>query len=162
MKKFNFLSVLLVVSTLCLGFVSCSGDDDNDEPTPVDVENDVDYSTIISAHWINIGLASNLEQTLSIDTKDGSISMQDLVNDGGVQWGALANGTFTLTSNVIKAVYNDVTVFNSNFDYGTYHGFTHSKTRSVTYTIQSCDGKRLVIKDDGGLTSTFEKYADMK
>lgn len=163
MKTFKNLSILLIVSALCFSLVSC-GDDDNDaskssNSAPIEV----DYSTIILGHWANISLSSNLEQLLSFGAKsNNSISLEDLVNDGDSQWGVLASGTFTLTGNVIKANYNDVTVFDSNYNPGTYHGFTDGKLRSVTYTIQSCDGKKLVIKDDGGSISTYEKYADLK
>ena len=49
-----------------------------------------------------------------------------------------------------------------NNEHSTYHGFTHGKTKTVKSTIVSCDGKKLMLKDENGKTHTYEKYQEVK
>lgn len=155
MKTLKFLSMLFIASALSFGFASC-GDDDDDEPTPVET----DYSSVIPGHWRNTGVSDDIEETLSINYKGaGTICFYDLVE---ADWGIMAFGTYTLSGNKLSASYTDVSVTDSNYKSTTYHGFTDGKSKTVTYTIQSCDGKKLVMKDDSGKTLNYEKYADVK
>ena len=148
--------MLLFAVALSFGFASCDDDNDDDEPAPVEVN----YASLIPGHWANTGLASNLSETISFNYKGaGTICFYDLVEN---DWGATAFGTYTLNGNKITASYNQVTVYDSNYKSGTYHGFTDGKSKTVTYTIQSCDGKELVLKDESGKMQTYKKYAEVK
>lgn len=148
--------MLFIATALSFGFASCGDDDDDDEPTPVEVN----YASVIPGHWENTGLAGNLSETIGINYKGtGTIALEDLVEN---DWGVMAFGTYTLNGDKLTASYTDVTVYDSNYNAGTYHGFTDGKSKTVTYTIQSCDGKKLVLKDESGKTQTYEKYADVK
>lgn len=84
----------------------------------------------------------------------GTIAFYDEVDQ---DWGITAYGTYTLKGNTISAYYNNVTVEDENYNHVTYHGFTHGKSKNVTYTILSCDSKKLNIKDDSGTTFNLEK-----
>ena len=143
--------MLFIAAALCLGFASCSSDDD-EEPTPAKPG----YANLISGHWAN---ASNTE-TMSINY-DGAGTIFYALDQN--DWSILAEGTYTLNEDKLSATYKDVFVMGPSFNSGnTYQGFTDGKSKSVTYTIQSCDGKKLVMKDDSGKTLNYEKTADIK
>ncbi len=38
----------------------------------------------------------------------------------------------------------------------------YGKTKTVKSTIVSCDGKKLMLKDENGKTHTYEKYQEVK
>ena len=153
--------MLSVVSALCFGFASC-GDDEN-EPTPAPVEDaDItDFSKVIPGHWASTDVVGDdylIE--LSIDYKGaGTISFYDMDGDGA---GVMAFGTYSLSGNKLSASYTDVTVEEEDYNPTSYHGFTDGKSKTVVYTIQSCDGKKLVLKDESGKTLNYVKYADVK
>ena len=160
MKTKTLLSTLVFVSAFCLGFSSCSKDDDNVQP-PVENNGDAnntvntDFSKVLPAHWAN---------TASSETigffHDGTVALQDLVDNN---WGvSLAKGTYTLSGSQITANFTSVEVLDVNWNPTTYHGFTDGQSRTVKYTIVSCDGKKLVMKDENGKTLNYEKYADAK
>lgn len=157
MKTTKLLSMLFVFSALCFGLASCGKEDDDIKPIGENPEND--YSQIISGNWgYEEALSGDswVYMSISFNNKGaGSISFQDLVDQA---WGVMANGTYTLSGSKITATYTDVTVFDSNFNYSSYHGFTHGKNKTVKYTIISCNGKKLALKDESGKTITYEKY----
>ena len=156
MKTLKFVSMLFIVSVLCCGFVSCSDDDSNDDNNPTEIN----YASVIPGHWENTGVADDITETLSINYKGtGTIAFYDLVDN---DWGIMAYGTYTLSENKLIVSYTDVTVLDSNYKATTYHGFTDGMNKTINYTIQSCDGKKLVLKDDSGKTLNYEKYADLK
>lgn len=163
MKTKTLLSTLFFVSAFCFGLTSCSKDDDNVQPPIVNNENtnktgeteNTDFSKVLPAHWAN---------TASPETigffHDGSVVLQDLVDNN---WGvSSAKGTYTLSGNLLTANFTRVEVLDVNWNPTTYHGFTDGKSRTVKYTIVSCDGKKLVMKDENGKTLNYEKYADAK
>ncbi len=159
MKTVKFLSMLFIASALSFGFTSCD-DDDDDEPTPVET----DYSSVIPGHWANSDVnEDDYTVTLSINYKGaGTICFYDLINTDDDQYGVMAFGNYTLSGNKLTATYNDVQCKDANWNSYTYHGFSDGKSKTVVYTIQSCDGKKLVMKDDSGKTLNYEKYADVK
>ena len=151
--------MLLVASALSYGFASC-GDDDEDEvlqPTPVEA---TDYSNLIPGHWESTTLVDGSSPSISFNNKGkGTIAYYDLVDD---DWGIMAYGTYTLSDDKITASYTEVSVRNEDFEPFTFHGFTDGKSKTVKYTIVSCDGKKLTLKDDSGKSINYEKYADVK
>lgn len=151
--------MLFIASALSFGFASC-GDDDDDEPTPVETN----YSSVIPGHWANTDVnAEDYTVTLSINYKGaGTICFYDLINTDDDQYGVMAFGNYTLSGNKLTATYNNVQCKDANWKSYTYHGFSDGKSKTVVYTIQSCDGKKLVMKDDSGKTLNYEKYADVK
>ena len=98
---------------------------------------------------------------LHFDNKGaGTLTFTDLV---GCDWGVVAaDGTYTLKDDVLTASYTDVTVWDSNYEKSTYHGFTSGKSKTVKYTIVSCDSKKLVMKNENGKSQTYTKYAELK
>ena len=165
MKTLKFIAMLFIVSALSFGFASC-GDDKDDEPTIVTPQAPVetDYSSLIPGHWANKDVDEEYYTvTLSINYKGaGTIGFYDLINDGDDQYGVMAFGSYTLVGSKLTATYNDVTCMDSHWESFTYHGFSDGKSKTVVYTIQSCDGKKLVLKDESGKTLNYEKYADIK
>ena len=155
MKKLKFLTMLFVASALCFGFTSC-GDDDNDSPSVTD------YSKVIPGHWENIDVSDDYLVTLSINYKgEGTICFYDLINTDD-QYGVMAYGLYTLVGNELTANYLDVDCKDANWEPFTYHGFSDGKSKTVVYTIQSCDGQKLVMKDESGKTLNYGKYGDVK
>ncbi len=153
MKLYRFFSMLLMATIMCLGVVGCSDDDDNN------TGGTINYSTLLPGHWENTNTSDDIYETLGINYKGaGTISFYNLVDQ---EYGVMAYGTYTLNSNKIVAVYNDVKVETENGS-TTYMNFTNGKSKTVTYTIVSCDGKKLVLKDDSGRTLNYQKYADLK
>ena len=151
MKKIKLLSMLFVALTFVSGFVSCDSDPDSVE---------LDYTKVIPGHWANTASADDVLETLSINYKGaGTIAYCDLVDQ---DWGVMAYGTYILSGGMLTATYTDVTVYDSNYEHSTYHGFTHGKTKTVKSTIVSCDGKKLMLKDENGKTHTYEKYQEVK
>ena len=67
-----------------------------------------------------------------------------------------------MSGSQITINYTDVEVLDENWNPTTYHGFTDGKSRTVKYTIVSCDGKKLVMKDESGKILNYEKYAEAK
>lgn len=163
MKTLKFMSMLFIASALCFGFTSC-GDDDDDAPTPVEQPDNTDYSKVIPGHWANTDVNENdYTVTLSINYKGvGTICFYDLINTDDDQYGVMAFGNYTLSGNKLTATYNDVQCKDANWNSYTYHGFSDGKSKTLVYTIQSCDGKKLVMKDESGKTLNYEKYADVK
>lgn len=158
MKTIKLLSMLFIASALCLGF-ACCGDDDDDNKLKEEIEQ-TDYSKLIPGHWQNIASTSSISETLSINYNGvGTICLYDLVDN---DWGVTARGTYTLNGSNLTATYTNVSVIDSDYEPTTYHGFTDGKSKTVKYTIESCDGKKMVLKDESGKTLTYEKYADVK
>ena len=162
MKTLKFLSMLFIASALSFGFASC-GDNDDDEPTPV-TPVETNYSSLIPGHWANTDVNENdYTVTLSINYKGaGTISFYDLINTDDVQYGVMAFGNYALNGNKLTANYNNVECKDAKWNPYTYHGFSDGKSKTVVYTIQSCDGKKLIMNDESGKTLNFEKYADVK
>lgn len=162
MKTLKFMAMLFIASALCFGFTSCGGDDD-DDPTPVEQPDNTDYSKVIPGHWANTDVNENdYTVTLSINYKGaGTICFYDLVNTADDQYGVMAYGKYTLSGNKLTANYTDVECKDANWKSYTYHGFSDGKSKTVVYTIQSCNGKKLVMKDESGKTLHYEKYADV-
>lgn len=160
MKTKTLLSTLFFVSAFCLVFFSCSKDDDNVQPPVENNENanntdNTDFSKVIPAHWANTASS----ETIGF-SHDGTVALQDLVDNS---WGVtLAKGTYTLNGSQIIANFTSVEVLDADWNPTTYHGFTDGQSRTVKYTIVSCDGKKLVMKDASGKTLNYEKYAEAK
>lgn len=149
MKKLKLLSLLFIALALNLGFTSCSKEE-GDSTT--------DYSALIPGFWA-VDISESELETLSINSKgQGSIIFYDTVDN---DWGIMAFGTYTLNDNIITATYDRVSVKDENYKPTTWHGFTDGKAKTVKYTIVSCDGKDLVIKNENGETRNYEKYKDI-
>lgn len=147
--------MLFLGMALSFTIVSC-GDDENDS-APVAA---TDFSKVIPGHWANMASNETTSETIGINY-DGAntIALQDLVDNS---WGVSAYGTYTLSGSKLTANFTRVEVLDSDWNPSTYHGFTDSKSKTVTYTIISCDGKKLVMKDESGKTLNYEKYAEVK
>lgn len=159
MKTLKLLSMLFIASALSFGFASC-GDDDDDNANPVGN----DYSSVIPGHWANTDVDDDLYTvTLSINYKGaGTICFYDLINTDDDQYGVMAFGNYTLSGSKLTATYNDVQCKDLDWKPYTYHGFSDGKSKTVVYTIQSCDGNKLVMKDDSGKTLNYEKTGNVK
>ena len=150
------MSMLFMALALCFGFASCGDDDDEPDSTPAAT----DFTNFLPGHWANANVASNVTETLSFNYNgEGTIMFYDLVDN---DWGVVASGTYTLSGSKLTASYNKVEVTDEDYNSATYHGFTDGKSKKVTYTIQSCDGKKLVMTDNSGKSLSYEKYADLK
>lgn len=161
MKTTKLFSMLFIVTVLGLGFASCSDDDnDNNNSTPVETN----YSNLIPGHWANTDVnEEDYTVTLSINYKGaGTICFYDLINTNDDQYGVMAFGSYILVGSKLTATYNDVQCKDAKWKSYTYHGFSDGKSKTVVYDIQSCDGKKLVMKDESGKTLNYEKYADVK
>ena len=110
----------------------------------------------------NIDVSDDYLVTLSINYKgEGTICFYDLINTDD-QYGVMAYGLYTLVGNELTANYLDVDCKDANWEPFTYHGFSDGKSKTVVYTIQSCDGQKLVMKDESGKTLNYVKYGDVK
>lgn len=157
MKKFfNYAFLLLIIVAVSTSITSCGDDDDNpstEEPT------DVDYSSIVLGFWANTVDDDDLTgETLSF-TSDGRISYQYSYYPNDEEYEITAAGTYTISGTVVTANYTSVYVYTST-GAKSYNGFTKGTSKTATYTIVSCDGKNLVIKN-GSKTLTFEKYKEL-
>ncbi len=143
---------IMMMAVAGLAFTSCSEDDDEEA-----TEN-VDYSTVISGSWyVDIDDEESCE--LIIDFKgQGNIYFTDLINQDE---GVTAKGTYTLSGNQIFAIYNDVSVYTERGS-STFNGFTDGKKKTMTYTIVSCNDRKMVLKTSDGNTLNFEKTQDSK
>lgn len=149
MKKLKLLSLLFIASALNFAFTGCSKEEDNST---------TDYSVVIPGYWA-ADVSESEQKTLSFNSKgQGTIIFYDLVDN---DWGIMAFGTYTLNENIITATYDRVSVDDENYKSTTWHGFTDGNAKTVKYTIVSCDGKNLVIKNENGETSNYEKYKDI-
>ena len=150
------IKLTLLSCLICFGFTACEPNDEHTNDSGNNVEQ-VDYSSLIPGHWTNSDVEWPITETISINNRGfGTISCQDLVNQ---EYGVMANGTYKLDGDKIVATYNDVRVDTENGD-SSYHGFTDGQTRSITYTIVSCDGAMMKLSVSGK-TSSYEKYADV-
>lgn len=112
-----------------------------------------DLSRVIPGHWRNVASG----ETIGINYNgSGTIALQDLVDN---DWGVTAYGTYTLSGSLLTANYTRVEVLDVNWNPTTYHGFTDGRSKVVKYTIVSCDGSKLVMKNESGVISTYNKYA---
>ena len=163
MKTLKLISMLLITSVMCFAFTSCSDDDDEPTKSGENKEN-TDYSKLIPGFWENVDVDQDYYPvTLTINYKGaGTISFYDLVNTEDGQSGVMAFGTQSVSGNKVTAIFNEVSVKDENWNSITYHGFKDKTPKTVVYTIQSCDGKKLVIKDDSGKTYNYKKYKDVK
>lgn len=161
MKTLKFISMLFIASALCFGFACCSGDDDNEPQNPTEETDKTDYSKLIPGHWRSSASNDDVEETISFNHK-GTGTMIYLYDDAITDWGILAEGNYTLSSNKITANFTEVIVFNySDSSKKSYNGFTNGQSKTAVYTIQSCDGEKMVLKDESGKTLTYTKYADI-
>jgi len=183
MKTLKIMSMLFIISALCFGLTSCGPDDEpvkpidnpsnttntnTDNPSNDNTDNpsntdNIDYSQVIPGHWKNTDVnEDDYEVTLSINYNGtGTICYYDLINDD-YQYGVMAWGTYSLSGKILTATFDRVEVRDAYYEPFTYHGFSDGKSKTVVYTIQSCDGKKLVIKDESGNTSNYEKYGDIE
>lgn len=124
---------------------------DDGEITPSE-----DYSSIISGRW-NVDIDGEESCELIIDFQGkGKIFFSDLINQDE---GVTAKGTYTLSGNKITAVYNNVSVYTESGS-TTFSGFTDGVTKTVTYTIVSCNEVKMVLKDSNGKTLNYKKTAN--
>lgn len=148
MKALNYLFTFFFALSLCIGFTSCSDDDEQNVT-------ETNYSDLLPGHWANTNVSGDITQTLSINYHGpGTIAFYDLVDN---DWGIMAFGSYTLSGNTLVATYDDVDVTDSDYKPTTYHGFTNGKSKTIQYTIVSCDGKKFVFKDESGITMTYVK-----
>lgn len=160
MKVLRMMSMMVVATTLTIGVCGCSSDDD--ENVVSSVPSETDYAKSLSGHWMNVEGQDNFMETMSFNAKStGSIAYEYTYDTDDDQYGVLASGTYTVNGTSLVMSFNNVSVYTETGS-DSYRGFTHKKNRTVTYTIQSCSGKNLVLKDNSGNTLKMEKYADLK
>lgn len=165
MKTLKMMSMLFIASALSFGFVGCGDDDENESSnTPTEKQDETaktDYSKLLPGFWENAESGQCDGECFGFNNKGaGTLTFTDLV---GCDWGVVAaDGTYTLKDDVLTASYTDVTVWDSNYEKSTYHGSTSGKSKTVKYTIVSCDSKKLVMKNENGKSQTYTKYAELK
>lgn len=116
------------------------------------------YSDLLSGHWSYDD--GTLREIFSFGSKDeGSIVYEYSNYPGSNEYEIIASGTYVVTGNILTARYTNVRVYTS---YGSesYNGFTEGQNKTVSYTLVSCDGSYLILKE-GGRTLTVEKYRDL-
>lgn len=155
-KVFNYALLLLMMVVVSTSLTSCGDDEEEaqtEEPT------DANYSSLLPGFWGNTDEDEDLTgETFAFDS-EGNISYQYEYYPNDDEYEIIASGTYTVNGTVLTAKYTTVYVYTST-GAKTYNGFTKGTSRTVTYTIISCDGKTLVIKN-GSKTLTFEKYKDL-
>lgn len=151
-----FLSAAALISMLCV--YSCNKDDSSagtDSPQK-------DYSQLILGHWWNIDIDTphNVTKTLAVGSRSAnSLVYYDVVDN---DWGVTARGTFQLNGSALKAIYDNVSVNDEHYESSSRNGFVDGEAKIINYTINSCDGKKLVMTDDENNKTTWEKYAELK
>ena len=160
MKK--FLTFIFIASALSFGFISCSNDDDDNSPknNEKQIVDESDYSKVIAGFWEN---EKNEYETISFDSKTKMVGYEMMSEDEVYTVGA--NGTYTLTKDKITINYTEVDVYEPDglgVKPSSYQGFSHGKSKTVVYTILSCESKKLSLKDESGKTITFKKYKEME
>ena len=72
-----------------------------------------------------------------------------------------AKGTYSLSGSTLTVKYTDVSIFeyvdDDVVDASSLGDFRNGKSITLTYTIETCDGKALVLKDKDGKTRTLRK-----
>ena len=170
MEKVNHLLkklfVVPLLCTLCFSFISCGDDDDkNDYQT-----DGIDYSTILPGHW-KCDFGEWEKVTLSFDYNGKGTILYELLytNYNNESWEIYSTGTYTLLDNKYLDInYSNVNVVYCDENYNiteedmSYNGYTTGKPKSMSYNIESFDGKYLILTDNNGRNYSFEKYADLK
>lgn len=116
-----------------------------------------DIIDLLSGNWWNMATVADYE-ILTFRTGEKSIMYQyAYYPDDETDYEIIAEGTFSISNGTdVVANYTDVSVFRTD-GLKTYKGFTDDKAVTMRYSIQSCDGKMLVLKDSNGNTLVFEK-----
>lgn len=148
MNFFKKSILLLLGSAVVFTCISCNKTDSN-------ADANVDYSKLIIGHWFKEATNDNNLVELSIGAKgSNSASYYDLIDQ---DWGVMAFGTFELNGNKLKLMFNDVSVTDEDHDPSSRNGFTNKKSKTVNYTILSCDGETLVMLDEANNRSSWKK-----
>ena len=116
------------------------------------------FSHLLQGHWSYDD--GTLRETFSFGSKgEGSIVYEYSNYPGNNEYEIIASGTYVVTGYILTAKYTNVRVYTS---YGSesYNGFTEGQNKTVSYTLVSCDGSRLVLKE-GDRTLTVEKFGDL-
>ncbi len=153
MKKTDLKTLLaiLLMAVISVSLTAC-GDDKNDEP-------DTDYSSLVKGVWW-----TNAELFTDDEDEPWIVEEINFASSGKVTymytvdniWGVIAEGNYSIDGNKITASYTSVSVYDKYGNSGTVVGFTDKKQKTVTYTIVSCNGQKLVIKDESrGITLTL-------
>ncbi len=170
MEKVNHLLkklfVVPLLCTLCFSFISCGDDDDkNDYQT-----DGIDYSTILPGHWkCEFGEWENITLSFKYNGKGSILYELYYTNEYNENWQVYCTGTYSILDNkyinisydYVSVVYMDANDIITN-DNVSYNGYTTGKPNSTYYSIESFDGKALILKDKNDRGFSFEKYADIK
>lgn len=116
------------------------------------------YQDLLAGHWSYEN--ENLRELFSFNYNgEGSIAYSYNNYTENSEYEISAYGTYVIDGNTLTARYTDVNVYTS---YGskTYKGFTDGQNKIISYTIVSCDGNFLILKDSDR-TLTIEKYKDL-
>lgn len=145
MKTNKVTSSLFLGLMLSLGVTACNDEDIN--------SSSADYSDLIPGSSWYVDVTDSEQETLDFDYKgSGTVCFYDLVDN---DWGIMAFGAYELNDNIITATYDDVSVVDEDYKSTSWHGFTDGKSKTVKYTIISCDGEKLVLKNGNGDTRTY-------
>ncbi len=125
-----------------------------------------DYPTLIVGHWTD----SPTSSVSSWDTQDfqfdylgkkGDVYFMWSVKNSSTDSGLDARGTYTINGSTLTVKYSYVSIFKyvdgEMVDASSLGDFRSGKSITLTYTIESCDGKTLVLKDKDGKTRTLRK-----
>lgn len=160
-KRMKFLGILLMA--VCL--MGCTKpNDDNGGNNNGGGGSNTDYAALIHKGCWSMSSPTYATTSISLcfdyHNQDGTINFfyggQVLDADA-----LSANGTYTVSGNVITAKYTDVKVIigtGTSWHYGHTYGFVNGQSKTVTYTIQSCTANKLVLKENAlGETLTLTK-----
>ncbi len=163
---FKLAFIMPLFCALCFSNISCGGDEDN----PTKTQNDVDYSIVLPGHW-KCDFGEWEKVTLSFDYNGKGTILYELLytNYNNESWEIYSTGTYTLLDNKYLDInYSNVNVvycdenLNITEEDMSYNGYTTGKPKSMSYNIESFDGKYLILTDNNGRNYSFEKYADLK
>lgn len=168
MKKYKLMLVLFASVALSYSMSSC-GDDDDDPVTEPPIEQnddnqkppveDIDYSSLISGSWTEEESSPNdyLHLVFGYLNEPNGVSYEWRV---GYDW-LVGEGEFSVNGSKITLSLQSIHIYHDApgdfYKLTSLGDFTSGQSATVIYSIESCDSKQLVLKDNSGKTHTLKK-----
>lgn len=157
----KFLGVLLMA--VCLMGCTKSNDDNNGNGGNNNGGgggNTTDYAALISSSIWSGDAPENEDlrvQFVFDKPEKGNLNFSYGNNEDGL----VANGSYSISGNVMTVTYTDVRFLlcSESWPFGHSYGFVEGQNKTVTYTFLSCTEKEMVVKESAmGDTFTMTKW----